>query len=148
MLGKNGTANYIYKHEWKHPSAGPLSGPRRAPAVTDIQPEPLCIEIDLVVRFLEGGSDVLRVLELAQIDIGPGFLDRVTDQLCGPRFSLGAHDGRLFLLAGFVDYEGCALGFLLCDLFGFYCCCELWGEGQVLWGEIKLAFCVACCRGW
>jgi len=40
----------------------------------------------------------------------------------------------LFLLAGFVDDEGGALGFLLGDLFGFDGGGEFGGEGEVLVG--------------
>jgi hypothetical protein len=36
-------------------------------------------------------------------------------------------------LAGFVDDEGGALGFLLRDLLGFDGGGEFWGEGEVLW---------------
>jgi hypothetical protein len=40
----------------------------------------------------------------------------------------------LLLLAGFVDDEGGALGFLLGDLLGFDGGGEFGGEGEVLWG--------------
>jgi hypothetical protein len=64
---------------------------------------------------------------------------------------LGADYRGLFFLAGFVDDEGGALGFLLGYLFGFYGGCEFGGEGEVLggglvrvcweddWGEVAYA---------
>ena len=47
---------------------------------------------------------------------------------------MGADYRGLFFLAGFVDDEGGALGFLLGYLFGFDCGSEFGGEGEVLRG--------------
>jgi hypothetical protein len=93
-----------------------------------VQAQPGGIQIDLVLTLLQDLSHALRVLELPQVDIGSRLLNGLTDELCGSSFTLGANDGGLLLLAGFVDDEGGPLGFLLGDLLGFYGGGEFGGE--------------------
>ena len=108
-------------------SALPLLQP-----LTNIQPQPIRIQIHLIRPTLQNTRDILRVLKLAQIDVGAGLLDGVANELGGARFTLRPHDAGLLFLARFVDDEGGALGFLLRYLFRFNCCCEFGGEGEVL----------------
>jgi hypothetical protein len=100
--------------------------------LADVQTEAIRVEVDLVGALLQDLGDVAGVLELAQVDVGTRLLDGVTDELGGAGLTLCAHDGGLLLLAGLVDDEGGALGFLLGDLLGFYGGGEFGGEGEVL----------------
>jgi hypothetical protein len=102
----------------------------------DVQTKTSRIEVHLVLAALQNLGNVLCILELPQLNVGPGLLDGVTDQLCGTGLTLGADDGGLLLLAGFVDDESSALGFLLGDLLGFDCGGEFRGEGEVL-GDVS-----------
>jgi hypothetical protein len=102
--------------------------------LADVETKAVRIQVDLVGRLLQDLGDVPRVLELSQVDICARLLDGVSDQLGGAGLTLGAHDGGLLLLAGFVDDEGGALGFLLGDLLGLDGGGELGGEGEVLAG--------------
>jgi hypothetical protein len=98
----------------------------------DVQAQTVRVEIHLIVRVLQDLRNVPCVLELPQIDVRPALLDGVSDELGGAGFTLGADDGGLLLLAGFVDDEGGSLGFLLGDLLGFDGGGEFGGEGEVL----------------
>lgn len=69
--------------------------------------------------MLQNRRDILCILELSQVNVTSALLDGLTNQLCGTGLTLGADDSGLLFLAGFVDYEGGALGFLLRDLLGF-----------------------------
>lgn len=102
----------------------------------NIQPQPIRIQIQFILppRLLQYLRNIPRILDPPQIDIAPALLYGVTNEFCGTGFTLGAHDGGLFFLTGFVDDEGGALGFLLGDLFGFDCGGEFGGEGEVLEG--------------
>jgi len=102
----------------------------------DVQAQSLRVEVHLVIALLQDTRDVARVLELPQIDVGAGFLDRVTDELGGPRLTLSAHDVRLLFLSRFVDDEGGALRFLLRDLLRFDGGGEFGGEGELLEGFV------------
>ena len=90
-------------------------------SLRNIQPQPISIQIQLILpaRILQNASNIPRVLNPPQIDIASALLDGVADEFGGAGFTLGAYDGGLFFLAGFVDDEGGALGFLLGNLFGF-----------------------------
>ena len=109
--------------------------------MADVQTKTPAVEVDLVCALLQNLCDIPCVLELPEINVTPALLDGVTNQLGGAGLTLGADDGGLLLLAGFVDDEGGTLGLLLCDLFGFDCGGELGGEGEVLkmvrrwWGK-------------
>jgi hypothetical protein len=81
---------------------------------------------------LQNLCNVPCILELPEINVTPALLDGVTNQLSGAGLTLGANDGGLLLLTGFVDDESGTLGLLLCDLLGFDCGGELGGEGEVL----------------
>lgn len=100
----------------------------------NIQTQPIRIQIQLILSagFLEYLRNIPRVLNPPQVDVASALLDSVTDEFRGAGFTLGADDGGLFLLAGFVDDEGGALGFLLGYLLGFDCGGEFGGEGEVL----------------
>lgn len=100
--------------------------------LANVEPQPVAVQVDLVGALLQNLGNVARVLEFSQIDICPALLDSVTDEFCRAGFSLCADDGGLLLLAGFVDDEGGALGFLLGDLLGFDGGGEFGGEGEVL----------------
>lgn len=100
--------------------------------LADVETEAVRVEVDLVRGLLQDLGNVLRVLELSQVDVCARLLDGVSDQLGGAGLSLGADDGGLLLLAGLVDDEGGALGFLLGDLLGFDGGGEFGGEGEVL----------------
>ena len=104
--------------------------------LADVETQALGVEVDLVLGVLQDLGNVLGVLELPQVDVGAGLLDGVTDELGGTGLTLGAHDGGLLLLAGLIDDEGGALGFLLSDLLGFDGGGELGGEGEVLRGLV------------
>ena len=110
--------------------ARPLLLVRRS--LTDVQTEALAIKVDLIAALLQNLCNIPLVLEFSQVNITPALLDSVSNQLGGTGLTLCADDGGLLLLAGFVDNEGGALSFLLCDLLGFYCSCELGGEGEML----------------
>lgn len=103
----------------------------------DVETQALGIQVHLVLRVLQDLRNVLGVLELPQVDVGAGLLDGVTDELGGTCLTLGADDGGLLLLAGLVDDESSALGFLLSDLLGFDGGGELGGESKVLRGSVR-----------
>lgn len=98
----------------------------------NIQAQAIRVQVDLVGRVLQNLRNVARVLKLPEINVRAALLDGVTNEFGGAGFTLGADDGGLFLLAGFVDDEGGALGFLLRDLLGFDGGGEFGGEGEVL----------------
>ena len=100
----------------------------------NVEPQSIRIQIQFILpsRFLKDLSNVPRILNPPEIHVASALLDGVTNQFCGTGFTLGADDGGLFFLTGFVDDEGCALSFLLGDLLGFNCGGELGGEGEVL----------------
>jgi hypothetical protein len=100
--------------------------------LADIQTETPAVKVDLVCALLQNLCNVPCVLELPEINVTPALLDGVTNQLGGAGLTLGANDGGLLLLAGFVDNESSTLGLLLCDLLGFDCGGKLGGEGEVL----------------
>jgi hypothetical protein len=112
--------------------------------LADVQTEAIRVEVDLVGALLQDLGDVAGVLELAQVDVGARLLDGVTDELGGAGLTLCADDGGLLLLAGLVDDEGGALGFLLGDLLGFYGGGEFGGEGEVLGGVSRVLRRVDC----
>ena len=99
-----------------------------------IQSQPISIQIQLILPtcLLKYCRNIPRILNSPQIDIASTLLDSVANELGGAGFTLGADNGGLFFLAGFVDDKGGALGFLLSDLFGFDCGGEFWREGKVL----------------
>lgn len=103
-------------------------------ALADVETQTLAVEVDLVRALLQDTGNCPCVLELPQVNITPALLDGVTNQLCGTSLTLGANDSGLLLLAGLVDNEGGALGFLLSNLLGFYRGGEFGGEGEVLGG--------------
>jgi hypothetical protein len=105
----------------------------------NIETQTIRIEVHLVARVLQNRGNVPCVLKLPQVHVRPALLDGVTNQLRGTGLTLGADDGGLLLLAGFVDDEGGALGFLLGDLLGFNGGGEFGGEGEVL-GVLVLLF--------
>jgi len=86
--------------------------------------------------MLQNTRDILCILKLPQINVTSALLDGLTNQLGGTGLTLGADDGGLLLLAGFVDHEGGALGFLLGDLLGFDGGGEFGGECEVLMGGL------------
>ena len=102
--------------------------------LTHIQPQPIRIQVQLILPtcLLQDLRDIPRVFDPPQIHVAPALLDCVSDELGRASFTLRAHDGSLFLLAGFVNDEGGALGFLLGDLLGFDCGGEFGREGEVL----------------
>ena len=103
----------------------------------NIQPQPISIQIQLILPagILQNRRNIPRILNPPQINIASTFLDSVADEFGGAGFTLRADDGSLFFLAGFVDDEAGALGFLLGYLFGFDCGGEFGGEGEVLRGR-------------
>lgn len=115
-----------------HPLSSSLHPTPISPGVTDVQPEPLRVKVDLVVALLQYTRHRLGILKLPQIDVRPALLDRVTDELSGTSLTLRADDVGLLLLSRFVDDEGGALGFLLRDLLGFDRGGEFRGEGKLL----------------
>ena len=104
-------------------------------SLRNIQPQPIRIQIQLILpaRILQDSCNIPRVFNPPQIDVASALLDGVTYEFGGAGFTLCAHDRGLFFLAGFVDDEGGALGFLLGYLFGFDGGGEFGGEGEVLW---------------
>jgi hypothetical protein len=98
----------------------------------NIQAQAIRVQVHLVLALLQDLSNVLRVLELPQVNIGPRLLDGVTNELGGSCLTLGADDCSLLFLAGLVDDEGGSLSLLLCDLLGFNSGGELGREGQML----------------
>ena len=114
------------------PSVIVLPTPLLIPNLADIETKPTSIQIHLVGPRLQNACNRLRVLELSQIHVRSALLDRITDQLGRAGLTLCAHDRGLLLLPRFVDDEGSALRFLLCDLFGFDGGRELGGEGEML----------------
>jgi hypothetical protein len=85
----------------------------------DIETKTIRVKVDLVTRVLQDLCDLPGVLKLPQVNVRPALLDGVTNKFSGAGLTLGADDGGLLLLAGFVDDEGGALCLLLCDLLGF-----------------------------
>jgi hypothetical protein len=102
----------------------------------DIQPQTVRIQIQFILptSFLQYLSDIPRILDPSKIHVTSALLDGVTNEFRGAGFTLGANDGGLLFLAGFVDNESGALGFLLSYLFGFDCGGEFGREGKVLGG--------------
>jgi len=100
----------------------------------DIQPKHIRIQEYLIPAVLQNTCNVLCVLKFSQVNVTSALLDGLTNQLCGTSLTLGADNGGLLFLAGFVDHEGGALGFLLCDLLGFDGGGEFGGEGEMLMG--------------
>lgn len=100
--------------------------------VAHIQAQSSAVQIHLILAPLQDLRNGPRVLELPEIDVTPALLDSFADELCRASFTLCADDRGLFLLAGFVDDEGGALGFLLRYLLGFDGGGEFRGEGEVL----------------
>ena len=98
----------------------------------NVETQTIRVQVDFVSRVLQNLRNVPRVLKLPQVNVRPALLDGVTNQLGRAGLTLCADDGGLLLLAGLVDDEGGALGFLLGDLFGFDGGGELGGEGEVL----------------
>jgi hypothetical protein len=117
--------------------------------LANVQTKTLAVKVDLIAALLQDLGNVPRVLKLPQVNVRPALLDGVTNQLGGAGLTLCADNGGLLLLAGLVDYEGSALGFLLGDLLGFDCGGKLGGESEVLgcvrWrgrgGEKRSAYC-------
>ena len=103
-------------------------------SLRNIQPQPIRIQIQLIpsTRILQNTRNLSGIFDPPQIHIAAALLDGVTDQLGRASLTLGAHHSGLFFLAGFVDDEGGALGFLLGDLLGFHGGGEFGGEGEVL----------------
>ena len=95
-------------------------------SLRNIQPQPISIKIQFVLpaSLLQDRRNIPCILNPSKVDITSALLDCVSDEFGGAGFTLGADDGGLFFLAGFVDDEGGALGFLLGYLFGFYGGCE------------------------
>lgn len=122
------------------PHPHPTSTLRLAPLVLialrlrNIQTQAIRVQVHLIARVLQNLRNVSCVLELPQINIRAALLDSVTDEFGGAGFTLSANNGGLFLLAGFIDDEGGALGFLLGDLLGFDGGGKFGGEGEVLRG--------------
>jgi hypothetical protein len=100
--------------------------------LSDVETQAICIEVHLILALLQDLGDALCVLKLPQVDIRPRLLNGVTNQLGGTCLTLSADYGGLLLLAGLVDDESGALGFLLGDLLGFDCGGEFGGECEVL----------------
>lgn len=100
--------------------------------LSNVETQTVGIQIHLVLTRLQDLGDVLGVLKLPQINIRPGLLDGITNQLGGSCLTLGADDSRLLLLTSLVDDECGSLCFLLRDLLGFDSCGELGREGEVL----------------
>ena len=102
--------------------------------ITNIQPQSLGIQIQLILPpcLLQQTRNIPRILNSPEIHITPTLLDGITDEFRAASLTLRAYHCSLFFLASFVDHEGRALGFLLGDLFGFYCGGEFGGEGEVL----------------
>lgn len=99
-----------------------------------IQAQGIRVQIQFILPggFLQDRGHAAGVLDPAEIDVAFGFLERFADQLGRLGFALRSHDRRLFLLSGFVDYEGGPLRFLLRYLLGFDGGGEFGGEGEVL----------------
>ena len=121
----------IWQHAGSLLPVRPLLLVRRR--LANVQTQAPAVKIDLVIALLQNLGNIPRILKLSQVDITPALLDGVTNQLGGTGLTLCADDGGLLLLAGLVDDECRTLGFLLCDLLGFYCGSKLGGEGEVLW---------------
>lgn len=100
--------------------------------LADVQTKTPAVKVDLVAALLQNLCDIPSVFKLPEVDITPALLDGVTNQLGGAGLTLGANDGGLLLLTGFVNDESGTLSLLLCDLLGFYCGGEFGGEGEVL----------------
>lgn len=100
----------------------------------DIQAQTLGVKVQLIPTavLLQDIGDVPCVLDTSQFDVSLALLDGVTDKLRGAGFTLGTDNGGLLLLAGLVDEESCALGFLLSNLLGFDGGGEFGGECEVL----------------
>lgn len=130
---------HSHSHSLAHP---PPSSPHLRPAplilitlrLRDIEAQAIRVKVDLIARVLQNLCNVAGVLKLPEIDVRAALLDGVADELGGAGLTLGADDGGLLLLAGFVDDERGALGFLLGDLLGFDGGGEFGGEGEVLRG--------------
>lgn len=97
-----------------------------------IQSQHARVQEHLIPALLQYTRHILRIVKLPQVNICSALLDGLTNQLGTACFTLGADDGGLLLLAGFVDDKGGTLGVLLRDLLGFDCGGEFGGEGEVL----------------
>lgn len=100
----------------------------------NVKPQSVCIKIQLVLSpsLLQDSCDISSILDLPQIHVASALLDRVTNQLRRPGFTLCSHNCCLFLLTSFVDHKCRSLRFLLRYLFGFDSCGELGGKGEML----------------
>lgn len=100
----------------------------------DVEPQTVGVQVQLVLAaaLLEEAGNVAGILDLAELDVALGLLDGLSNQLGGPRLSLGPDDHGLLLLAGLVDNEGGPLGLLLGNLLGLDRGSELGRECQVL----------------
>ena len=52
------------------------------PRLSNIQTQAVCIKVHLVAATLQDGSDVLRVVELSEIDVRAALLDGITNKFC------------------------------------------------------------------
>jgi len=106
----------------------------------NVKTETLGVEVHLVLAasVLDQFGNVPSILDLTQLNVTPGLLDRFADELRRAGFSLGSDDHGLLLLSGLVDHECGALGVLLSDLLGLDGGGELGRECQML------LFCLAC----
>jgi hypothetical protein len=98
----------------------------------NVKTQTVRVQVDLVARVLQNLGNIPGVLKLSEINVRAALLDGVTNQLGRAGLTLRADDGGLLLLAGLVDDEGGALGFLLGDLLGFNGSGKFGGEGEVL----------------
>jgi hypothetical protein len=92
-----------------------------ARSLANIQTQPIRIQIHLILRALKDLRNIPCVLKLPEINIRTGLLNGITNKLGRACFTLCADYHSLLLLTGFIDNEGCALGFLLRDLLSFDC---------------------------
>ena len=138
LRSKEGLIIHDRTHQSRHAADGTPTLPARgalllvARRLADVEAEAIRVEVDLVLRLLQDLGNVAGVFKLAQVDVCARLLDGVADELGGAGFSLGADYRGLLLLAGLVDDEGGALGFLLRHLLGLDGGGELGREGEVL----------------
>ena len=97
-----------------------------------IKAKAIRVQVDFVCALLQDLRNVLRVLELPQIDICPALLDRVTNQFGRSCLTLCADDSSLLLLTRLVDDESGTLCLLLSDLLSFDGGGKFRREGKVL----------------
>lgn len=115
-----------------------------AAVLHNIQAQPIGVKEKFIPAtvLLEDCRYAAGSLDLLEFNVGLGLLNGVTNELSRAGFSLGSDNHGLFLLTGFVDDEGGALGFLLGNLFGFHSRGELRREGQVLVNRVSLPPCM------